>query len=155
VPEIIVMRHAAAVPAAAGASDFERELSGPGRVEAVQAARRLAGEAPGIDRILYSPAHRTAATARIVAAELALAGDAMVAVPSLYAANAAEIRAAIAREHGGARVLLVVGHNPGISDFGGELAQRGRHLHTAGYARQALDDEDWQELLRRAGRAPR
>ena len=152
-PELILMRHAAAVPAAIDASDFERALSGPGRVEAVQAARRLAREAPAIGRVLYSPAQRTRTTADIVVAELALAEEAVVAMPTLYAATPATIRDAIAREHGGARVLLVVGHNPGLSELAGELSARPRQLPTAGFWRGALDEEQWQDLLRARGRA--
>lgn len=149
--ELILMRHAAAVQAAIGGGDYERELSGPGRVEAVQAARELPRVAPPIERILYSPAQRTSATARIVAAEQSLGPQAIVAVPSLYAATPATIRAAIAREHGGASVLLVVGHNPGISDFGGELSRQRGHLPTAGYWRVRLDYEEWHALLRAGG----
>jgi phosphohistidine phosphatase len=152
-PEIILMRHAAAVPAAVDASDFERDLSGPGRVEAVQAARRLAREAPSIERVLYSPAQRTRTTADIVVAELALAPDAVLAMPTLYAASRAAIRDAIAREHGGAQVLLVVGHNPGISELASELSARPRHLPTAGFWRGALAGGDWQALLRGRDRA--
>lgn len=142
------MRHAAAVPAAIGASDFERALSGSGRVEAVQAARQLAREAPAIDRILYSPAQRTRTTADIVAAELELDPEALIAMPSLYAATPDAIRDAIAREHGGAQLLLVVGHNPGISDVGGEWSGRRGSLATAGFWRFDFDDEQWRALLR-------
>lgn len=153
-PDLILMRHAAAVPAAVDSSDFERALSGAGRVEAVQAARRLAREAPAIERILYSPAQRTRTTADIVASELALGADALVAMPSLYAAPPETIRDAIAREHGGAQVLLVVGHNPGISELGSELSTRRSHLPTAGFWRATLVDEDWRALTG-SGRANR
>lgn len=141
------MRHAAALPAAIGASDFERPLSELGRLEAVQSAQRLAGAA-AIECVLFSPARRTSETAQIVAGELSLEPEALVAVPALYAATPAVIRAALVRNHGGARVLLIVGHNPGISELGGELAGLGAHaqLPTAGYWRRALDAQAWQAL---------
>ncbi len=145
--ELVLMRHAAAVPAAIDGDDFGRPLSGSGRAEALQAAGRLASEAPAIERILYSPAQRTSATAQIVAAEFKLDADALVAVPELYAATPPAIRASIAREHGGARVLLVVGHNPGISEFGAALARQRGHLHTAGYWRHSLDAHGWRRLV--------
>lgn len=146
--ELVLMRHADAVPAAIGGQDFERELSRTGRDQARQAARRLAAEAPAVERILYSPAQRTAATAQLVAAELVLPEAALVADRSLYAASPEAIRAAIAGAHGGARVLLVVGHNPGISELAGELSGQLGHLPTAGFQRCVLDDGDWQALLR-------
>ena len=146
-PELILMRHAAAQSAAIGASDFERPLSPAGRHEAARSAQRLAGAAT-IERVLFSPAQRTSETAQIVADELSLGPQALVAVPALYAATPAAIRAAIARSHGHARVLLVVGHNPGISELGCELAGAGSHaqLPTAGFWRRALDAHAWQAL---------
>jgi phosphohistidine phosphatase len=145
---LILMRHADAVPATIGGQDFERELSKNGREQARQAARQLAAEAPAIGRILYSPAQRTAETARIVAAALGLPDAALMADRSLYAASPATIRAAIADAHGGVNTLLVVGHNPGVSELAGELSGRPGHLPTAGFQRCALDGGDWQQLLR-------
>ena len=141
------MRHAAALPAGIGAGDFERPLSARGRLEAAQSAPRLAGTAT-IERVLYSPARRTSETAQIIAGALSLAPKALVAVPALYAATPAAIRTAIARDHGGAGVLLVVGHNPGISELGCELAGLGSHaqLPTAGFWRRSLDPHAWQAL---------
>ena len=156
-PGLILMRHAAALPAAIGASDFERPLSAPGRKEAAQAARRLAAEGVRVDRILLSPARRTSETAQFVATELALDPDALAEVPALYAATPAAIRTAIAQGHGGADVLLVVGHNPGISEIGSELAGRQSHGHlpTAGFWRLSFDASGWQALIGRGGSASR
>ena len=146
------MRHAAALAAPAGASDFERPLSEPGRLEAAQAAQRLAGTA-AIERILFSPARRTSETARIIADELSFAAQALVAMPALYVATAAVIRAAVAHNHRGAHVVLIVGHNPGISEFGCELAGLGFHaqLPTAGFWRRSLGAQAWQTLIDEAG----
>ena len=142
------MRHAAAQSAAIGASDFERPLSPVGRHEAARSAQRLAASTASVERVLFSPARRTSETAQIVAGELSLGTQALVAVPALYAATPAAIRAAIARDHGNARVLLVVGHNPGISELGCELGGLGSHaqLPTAGFWRRALDAHAWQAL---------
>ena len=151
------MRHAAALPAAIGASDFERPLSALGRKEAAQAARRLAAEGLRVDRILVSPARRTSETAQIVATELSLDPEALVEVPALYAATPDAIRTAIAQGHGGADVLLVVGHNPGISEIGGELAGHPSHGHlpTSGFWRLSFDAGAWQALIGRGGSASR
>lgn len=154
--ELILMRHAAALPAAIGASDFERPLSAPGQAAATHAARRLAQAGVKVERLLYSPARRTRETATIVAGELALEAGALESVPELYSASPPTIRAAIQRLHGGAEVLMVVGHNPSISDFGRELA-RGRahdHLPTAGYWRVPFDSAGWQLLTQRVGAQP-
>jgi len=62
-------------------------------------------------------------------------------------------RIAVGSGHGGARVLLVVGHNPGISELGCELAGLGSHarLPTASFRRRSLDAQSWQALADEAG----
>lgn len=154
-PQLILMRHADAVPAAIGGQDFERALSKLGHEQARQAARRLAAAAAPIGRILYSPAQRTATTAQIVATALELPDAALVADPALYAASAATILAAIAGAHGGVQVLLVVGHNPGLSELAEELSGLQGHLPTAGFQRCALDADAWQALAPATAQAPR
>jgi phosphohistidine phosphatase SixA len=147
VHELILMRHAEALPAAIDAEDFIRPLSEAGRAAAARAARQLARGA-AIDRLLYSPARRTTETATIVAAGLSLPAVLVEAVPELYLATPLRIREAVAQRHGGARTLLVVGHNPSLSELGGELAPRHKHGHlaTAGFWRLPLAADAWREL---------
>jgi phosphohistidine phosphatase len=141
------MRHAEAAPATRDADDFERPLTDAGRVSAARAAKLLAVGAP-IERLLYSPAKRTTETAAIVASHLKLDESAVQAVPKLYLANAHRIGAVLARWQDSARVILVIGHNPGVSELGGELSRShaGMMLHTAAYWRLPLDDAEWQAL---------
>jgi phosphohistidine phosphatase SixA len=145
--ELILMRHAEALPAAIDAEDFSRPLSDAGRVAAARAARKLA-DGPLIDRLLYSPALRTSDTAAIVAAALSLRPAQLEAVPELYLATPQRVRAVIAARHAGAHTLLVIGHNPSLSEFGGELDPRHKrgHLATAGFWRLPLAAAAWQEL---------
>jgi phosphohistidine phosphatase SixA len=145
--ELVLMRHAEALPAAIDAEDFSRPLSAAGRAAAVRAAQALAAGA-SIDRLLYSPARRTSETAAVVAAELALEPALLEPVPELYLATPQRIRAAIAQRHAGARTLLVVGHNPSLSELGGELNPRHRHGHlaTAGFWRLPLAADSWHAL---------
>ena len=145
--ELILMRHAEALPAAIDAEDFGRPLSDAGRVAAARAARKLAAGAT-IDRLLYSPARRTSETASIVAAELALRATLLEAVPELYLATPLRIREAVAQRHGGARTLLVVGHNPSLSELGGKLDPKHQqgHLATAAFWRLPLATDAWREL---------
>jgi phosphohistidine phosphatase len=156
-PELILMRHAAALPAGIDANDFERPLSAPGRAAAAQAAQRLEAAGVRVARLLYSPARRTHETAAILAHELALGPSILEVVPELYAASASTMRAAIARLHTNAATLLVVGHNPGISDLGQELASGLSHDHlpTAGYWRLPFAEGSWQQLMDPHGARPR
>lgn len=141
------MRHADAAPATRDADDFERPLTDAGRISAARAAKLLAVGAP-IERVLYSPARRTSETAAIVADSLRFEKSVRQAVPKLYLATAHLIGAALAEWQGNARVILVVGHNPGVSDLGGELSpsHAGTILQTAAYWRLPLDDAQWLAL---------
>lgn len=147
--ELILMRHAEARPAAIDAEDFNRPLSEAGRAAATRAAHKLAASA-AIERLLYSPALRTSETATIVAARLALHPSLLEAVPELYLATPPRVRAVIAARHGGARTLLVVGHNPSLSELGGELDPQHKQgqLATAGFWRLPLAADAWHELTR-------
>lgn len=142
------MRHAQAAPAALGAEDFSRPLTAVGRRAAARAAHALAATGVRIQRVLLSPANRARETAAIAARELGVDEAALQAVPELYAAPPAVIREVIARHHGGARSLLVVGHNPGISELAGQLSVQHPdiRLPTAGLCRLPLTDSGWRQL---------
>jgi phosphohistidine phosphatase len=154
--ELILMRHAAALPGAIGATDFDRVLSAAGRAAAAQAARRLATGNLKVQRLLFSPAQRTRDTASIVARELSLDPAALQSVPELYAASPQSIRASIERYHANAVTLMVIGHNPGLSEFGHELdSGLGRNpLSTAAFWRLPFDAGAWQRLTRPASAPP-
>jgi phosphohistidine phosphatase len=103
--------------------------------------------------LLYSPAQRTRATASIVADELALDPAVLQSVPELYAASPQSIRRSIERYHGNAVTLMVIGHNPGLSEFGHQLdgGLSGHHLSTAAFWRLPFEAGGWQRLTRPAG----
>ncbi|HLQ13851.1 MAG TPA: histidine phosphatase family protein [Steroidobacteraceae bacterium] len=146
--ELILMRHAQAAPATPGAEDFTRPLTAAGRAAAARAARALVAAGARVERVLLSPANRTRETATIAAQEFKLDELLLQAVPELYAAPAAVIRNAIVLHHGGARTLLVVGHNPGISELASQLSahRAPAHLPTAGLCRLPLSEAGWRQL---------
>lgn len=86
-------------------------------------ARRLHGsESLYPQRILVSPAARALHTAQIFARELELPGSALVRVDALYLAPPEVILAAIAEVSKDIERVMVVGHNPGISELARQLA---------------------------------
>jgi phosphohistidine phosphatase len=135
---LLLMRHAHADPADAGTEDIDRHLSTRGRGEALDAADRIAGAGLRLDALLVSPALRTRETATIVAAELDLPLR-LTIEPELYPGDPAALLRPLSRCPAGFATVMIVGHNPGIS----ELAQRFKaqrfkqtpppvELHTAG-----------------------
>jgi phosphohistidine phosphatase len=129
---LLLLRHAHAEPADAGTEDIDRHLSLRGRNEALAAADRIARAGLQCDALLVSPALRTRETATIVAAELDLPLP-LTIEPEFYPGDPATLLRPLSRCPAGYATIMIVGHNPGIS----ELAQRFKQtpppveLHTA------------------------
>ena len=120
---LILMRHGEAERPAPGLQDFDRALDAEGRREAGLIAAALAGAGLEPDLALVSAARRTRETWRTVAEAL---GHAIAAREdrSLYAASAARLAAAALEAAPDARILMLVGHNPGIHQYAIHLAQQ-------------------------------
>jgi phosphohistidine phosphatase len=125
VATLILMRHAEAQAAATGMRDFDRALSAAGRREAAAAAARMRASGVSVDLLLHSAARRTTETASLVAAGLELDTGRLRAEPRLYNASVAIIQDAALealRDLRDAATVLLVAHNPGISDYSALLA---------------------------------
>ena len=147
--ELVLLRHAEASPAALDGDDFQRPLTASGREAARAAAARLAQQSWRADRLLYSPAVRTRETAVLIAEAQRLEGAQLIAVPELYLATPRVLREVLQIHHAQARQLMIVGHNPGLSEWGAGLAAQhtGEGLPTAGYWLIEFTDSLWQRLL--------
>jgi phosphohistidine phosphatase len=117
--QLTLVRHAHAAPAAPGGSDHERPLSSRGRDDAPDVARRLLREGVRPALVLTSTAARARATARAFADAL---GAEVRESDALYGADPDALRRA-ALEAGVAEVLLVA-HDPGLSEYATRLAGR-------------------------------
>ncbi len=142
---LILLRHAAAEPAGAGMGDFDRPLDAAGRAEAEHAGRQLAALPHRPELVLTSPANRTLATAGIVARHLGLGRDVLRTDATLYLASVPALRAAIARVPAGVGGLLLVGHNPGLSDLATDIGPEGQDvlLSTAEFVQLELATDGW------------
>jgi phosphohistidine phosphatase len=114
---LTLMRHADARWKGSSVSDLERPLNRRGTTDAETMARRLAGRGLVPQLVLASPARRTQQTAEILAREFASAAPRVVLDESLYLATAAELLKMV--KGTGPRIthLLVVAHNPGVSEL--------------------------------------
>lgn len=145
---LILMRHAQAEPAAIDGSDFDRPLTDAGRREVLHAAQKLHDLPEPPQRVLLSPAQRTLQTADMLRASLPLDAGGFVNVDALYLATPAVIRQAIAENAAASTRLLVIGHNPGISELAAQLLPDGDGftLPTAALCRIELPIASWDEL---------
>lgn len=120
--QLIVMRHGHAVDQRPGGRDFDRELSPTGEREAAAAGRRLAALQLSPDLVLVSPAARTRRTAEIALAQLPAAQPAVQFEPRMYNASVPDLLNLLREVPPHTGALMLVGHNPGSSELGQELA---------------------------------
>ncbi|ACA20481.1 putative phosphohistidine phosphatase, SixA [Methylobacterium sp. 4-46] len=112
---LILLRHAKS-DWPDGVPDSDRPLSRRGREAAPRMAAYLAEEGLRPDHALVSPARRTQETWSLVAP--ALPGAAQETVPALYEASAKRLLDVVRGADDAVATLLLLGHNPGLQEFG-------------------------------------
>jgi phosphohistidine phosphatase len=120
---LLLLRHGEAEPAAAANSDFERALTPHGRLQALAAAHQLSRARHLPETMIVSPALRARETALIVAARLERV-RALQFESTAYPGSPEALRQLIHMAPSESRTLLLVGHNPGLSDLARQLAAR-------------------------------
>jgi phosphohistidine phosphatase len=141
---LTVVRHAKSSWKNPGLSDRDRPLNKRGERDApVMGARiREYGIRPSL--IISSPANRAWTTARIIAAEIAYPIEFLQRESSLYLASVDEILDVIAAQDEGFNNLMLVGHNPGLTEFANFLSPGlTNNLPTAGIVAVEIDQDDW------------
>jgi len=154
VKRLTLLRHGHAAAHADG-GDFERSLDARGRTEAVRAAAAIMESVGKPDLILVSTARRTQQTAAIFCEHVGTAGGngaSMRGERGLYHASCDELLAIVRSTADQITHLLVVGHNPGIS----ELALRWANslnttpsfagFATAGWGSMIFDSLTWSAI---------
>ena len=124
---LILFRHGEAEESAASGEDFDRALTDGGRAEAAAVGRLLAVSGSSPDLALVSSAVRAVQT--FEAARPVFLHARQQASRSLYLASARELMEAIQADQDNVRVLMVVGHNPGIHELALALAREGLAPH--------------------------
>ncbi len=118
---LTLMRHGNAEWKDAEIADFERPLTRRGTSEAEAMARRL-GELGLVPTLLVtSTARRAQTTAEIVARELGILSRRLRSEEALYLATASDVLQLLKAT--GPRIphLMIIGHNPGLSEVGRQL----------------------------------
>ncbi len=141
---LTIVRHAKSSWDNPGLPDRERPLNKRGERDAPKMGKRMhdAGIRPSL--IVSSPAARAWTTARIVAAELGYPLEFLQREKDLYLASLDRILDVIVAQDNGFNNLMIVGHNPGLTDFVNYL-QPGltSNLPTAGVVSVSINQDDW------------
>lgn len=147
------MRHAKAERGDARTPDFDRPLSERGRRDAPLVGERLLRLGIVPEDLVTSPARRALETAELLADVLGVPASGVRRDPRIYDAGAGTLLDVVQSTPDRHRSLMLVGHNPGLSELAQELA-RGfdAELQTCAALVIDLPAEGWEAVRRRAGR---
>ena len=150
---LTLVRHAKTEPGRPGQEDWDRVLEARGQRDAPEMARRLKQNSGKPDRILSSPAVRAITTATIMARELGVSAQKVQQDERLYLASTKEMLAVIRELGERARHLMVVGHNPGITEFADRISsERGvDNMPTCAVYTLQFSIAAWSELAWESG----
>ncbi len=145
---LTLMRHADARWNDPAISDLERPLNRRGTAAAQAMARRLLNLELIPDLLLASPARRTQQTADIVARELSLPARLVLREEALYLASAPDMLKLVLGTGPRVAHLLVIAHNPGVSELVQLLIPQrsSAGLATAALCSIAFDAAHWTAI---------
>jgi phosphohistidine phosphatase len=143
--ELLVLRHAKSSWGDPGQADHDRPLNGRGKADAPRMGALLAAEDTVPDLIISSTAKRARQTAKLVAEASGYDGR-PVLTDRLYHADVEDCLAVLHSLAGAAERVMIVGHNPGLSELVEDLCEAGEVLPTAALAHIALPIQAWSEL---------
>ena len=148
-----LLRHAKSSWDNSSLVDFDRPLNARGKKNAPVMAKRLktAGIRPSL--ILSSPAKRAWSTAKIIAKEISYPIEFLQRDRDLYHAEAGRLLDVIATQDEGFKSILLVAHNPGLTDLANELVPGlTSNLPTCGFVSVLVDVDTWDLRGRRSAK---
>lgn len=122
--QLLLLRHAKAVPEEFGMDDFDRPLTERGRNNAEAMGRYIAAQGLAPDLVLYSPARRTVETWEIAAQHLPRVKSRPVQDLHDFGTGSALLEV-IRAQGGAARRLMLVTHNPATERLALRLSGEG------------------------------
>jgi phosphohistidine phosphatase len=152
--QLILLRHAKSSWKNSTLDDADRPLADRGERDAPRMAARLKNRGAHPTLLLTSPARRALRTAEIVGLALGLGAAQLRTVPELYLASPEDIRGVLAAQDDKHDCVLVVGHNPGLTELVNELLPGLAldNLPTTGVVGMELATAHWRTAARMSGR---
>ena len=141
---LTILRHAKSSWKDTGLSDHDRPLNKRGERDAPIMASRIqqAGIRPSL--ILSSPAVRAWTTAKVVAKKISYPIEFLQCDERLYNAGVRRIIDVLAEQDIGFNSIMIVGHNPGFTDFANYLVPGLTHnIPTCSFVSVTVDSDDW------------
>ncbi len=145
---LVLVRHAKSSWDDPDRPDIERPLNARGRRDGPRMARHLAAHLRPPERVLVSPARRTRETLDLLRQALAIAPSSVREEPRIYEADAAALVAVIRETPEDVSTLMLIGHNPGLTDCANLLAAGDPlgNVPTLGVVELECAGRRWNEL---------
>ncbi|NEM98988.1 SixA phosphatase family protein [Pontibacter burrus] len=145
---LYLCRHAEARDSFLLQPDFERNLTPDGVRQAHETGKWIREHYTTIDAILASPAKRAGATARILASRLYYDEEQIIYDPEIYNPKEAQLLKSISQLPESAQKVVVVSHNPALTQLARSLVNRNLPYLEPGqvYAITAILPQ-WQDIF--------
>ena len=143
---LFLIRHAKSSWDDAALADQERPLNERGKRDAPKIGERLARREVKPDLILSSPAVRALTTAKIIAGKLDYKRKHIGVDERLYAASADELLEIIHALDDRLQCVMIVGHNPELSELAQRLCGEIDHLPTGAVAEFGFAAKSWADI---------
>lgn len=148
---LILLRHAKSSWDDLSVADFDRTLNKRGRESAPRMGEYFKEKNIDADLVLCSPARRTKQTCELFLEKAKL--ECQVHYDKrIYEADIAELLEVLADVEEPHRTVLMIGHNPGMSDLQEFLTGRFEEFPTACMAQVTLSAPIWKEIKPRSGK---
>lgn len=143
---LFLVRHAKSSRNEPPLPDTERPLSGRGRRDAPRMGRRLHERGVELDLMVSSPALRALATAKIIARQLHYPRKRIEVDDRLYPGAVRALLEVIRGFDGSLTRVMLVGHNPGLSELAHRFASAITDLPTCAVAEFNFDAGSWRDI---------
>jgi phosphohistidine phosphatase len=141
---LTILRHAKSSWSNRGLPDHERPLNRRGEKDAPAMAQRIhdAGIRPSL--VMSSPAVRAWCTAKIVAKAINYPVEFLHREDELYLAGLDRLLDLISRQDNAFNSIMIVGHNPGLTEFANYLLPDVTdNIPTCGLVAANIDTDNW------------
>lgn len=150
---LYLVRHAKSSWDSPSLDDFSRPLNKRGQRDIPRMAKRLKEKEPVLDLIISSPANRALTTAQGMADILQYDKSLIRQEPKLYHASPEIIFDAVKKLSDKSDTIMLVGHNPGLTEFVNELATQSIvNIPTCGIAAIELPATEWKAIQWQSGK---
>ena len=152
---LYVVRHAKSSWDDLNSADFERRLNDRGKRDAPRMGKRLKEKGIHPDVMVSSPARRALSTAKRLAEILKYPQEKIKAESKLYHANDDSILSVVQNIKDKHDVVLLFGHNPGLTDFVNAIAEVEVNIDnvpTCGVVAFSLQVDSWKNVNWKSGK---